>query len=417
MNPTQAEAWFLREVRDALSHLYDYPYLQAHSLAAHLLPSSGLVPRERARQLRTLLVGAIDELNPGPDVPFRSVRARAYCALNLRYVEGLSIAELARELAVSDRQVYRDLRKAEQDLASLLWARRPAAATGEPEGRSEPPGTQIVLSEAERLAMVVEEVCLGPLVQGTLDVVARLGEQRGVRLRAEIADDAISVHTDRMLARQTLVSALSHVIQDAEPGTSVSVESRTAGNWVRIEISYLRQGTAQGAETLPLAAQELLGRLGGRWSAYRREDGRSVVTMLLRGRPGTAVLVIDDNEGLLDLFRRFLADQDYDLTGASDGREGLRLAEERSPDIIVLDVMMPHQDGWEILQRLRSHAAMQQIPVVVCSVLGDPQLALSLGATDFVPKPVNRDRLLQALARCRPGNRVHWLPASPVDTV
>jgi CheY-like chemotaxis protein len=412
----QVEGWFIEAVRDALGHLYDFPYLQAHPLATHLLPGTDPGPRERVRLLRTLIIGAIDELNPGSDVPFRSVRARAYYALKMRYVEGLSVGELARELSVTHRQVYRDLHKAELDLAALLWARRTVPRTDEPEAQGRPQGAQSVLSEAERVAMMSEEVCLGPLVQGALEVVGRLCTQRGVHVRSEIGD-TISVYTDRMLARQALVSAVSHVIQDAEPGTSVWIRGRTAGNWVYVEISYVQKSSPPGPETLPVAAQELLRRLGGRWSAHRREDGRSVVSISLRRRPGTSVLVIDDNEGLLDLFRRFLTDQDYDLSGASDGREGLRLAEEKSPDVIVLDVMMPRQDGWEILQHLRSKASTRHIPVIVCSVLDDPQLALSLGAADFVPKPVSRDRLLSALARCRAGSRPHSPPASPAGTV
>lgn len=113
------------------------------------------------------------------------------------------------------------------------------------------------------------------------------------------------------------------------------------------------------------------------------------------------LLVIDDSEGLAELFRRYLTGEDYRLVGAQDVIQGLRLAEEHSPDVIVLDVMMPQQDGWEVLQLLRNRQRTRYIPVLVCSVIDDPELAFSLGAAEFLAKPVKREQLLTALEQCR----------------
>lgn len=82
------------------------------------------------------------------------------------------------------------------------------------------------------------------------------------------------------------------------------------------------------------------------------------------------------------------------------------------PDVILLDVMMPHQDGWQVLQRLQAQVGTQHIPVIVCSVFDDPELARSLGAVDFLPKPVSRLQLLRALSRRRENSRVRSRPAS-----
>ena len=103
---------------------------------------------------------------------------------------------------------------------------------------------------------------------------------------------------------------------------------------------------------------------------------------------------------MIELFRRYLADEDYRLVGVRDGQEGLRLADETQPDIIVLDVMIPQQDGWEVLQRLRTQESTCHIPVIICSVLDDPKLAFSLGADDFLAKPLTQSRFLATLSRC-----------------
>ena len=112
---------------------------------------------------------------------------------------------------------------------------------------------------------------------------------------------------------------------------------------------------------------------------------------------GPTVLIVDDNAGLVDLLQRYLADQPYRVMTATGGREGLRLAREAAPSVIVLDVMMPEMDGWEILQRLRTYPDTAQTPVIICSAVGEPELAQSLGATAFLQKPVRREDFLTAL--------------------
>jgi CheY-like chemotaxis protein len=73
------------------------------------------------------------------------------------------------------------------------------------------------------------------------------------------------------------------------------------------------------------------------------------------------------------------------------------MAEEQAPQVIVLDVMMPERDGWTVLGQLREHPKTHDIPVIVCSILSQEQLALTLGAAQFLRKPVTRQALLSAL--------------------
>jgi Amt family ammonium transporter len=75
------------------------------------------------------------------------------------------------------------------------------------------------------------------------------------------------------------------------------------------------------------------------------------------------------------------------------------LTQELLPDVIVLDVMMPGMHGWEVLQRIRNHPQTAQIPVIICSVVNNPELAQALGASTFLPKPIRQEDVLTALGR------------------
>ena len=114
-----------------------------------------------------------------------------------------------------------------------------------------------------------------------------------------------------------------------------------------------------------------------------------------------AVLVVEDNAGAIELYRRYLADApEWQLAAAVDPRVCLDMATRLRPSAIVLDIMMPQQDGWSVLQALHTHPVTRAIPVVICSVFSDPGLAEALGATAYLTKPVSRLEFLAALERC-----------------
>jgi signal transduction histidine kinase/DNA-binding response OmpR family regulator len=115
--------------------------------------------------------------------------------------------------------------------------------------------------------------------------------------------------------------------------------------------------------------------------------------------PGTCVLVIDDNASQRDLMRRYLVKEGYCVRCASSGEEGLRLAREMLPIAITLDVMMPELDGWEVLKVLQSDPVLAEIPVIMLTMVDDPERGIGFGATEYLTKPVNRQRLARILKR------------------
>jgi CheY-like chemotaxis protein len=113
------------------------------------------------------------------------------------------------------------------------------------------------------------------------------------------------------------------------------------------------------------------------------------------------VLVVDDNLDLVHFYKRFVEGTEYEIVHVSQGSEVWQAAATRSPDMIVLDVMLPDMNGWHLLREMQKSPVTQQIPVIVCSVINQEELAKTLGATAYLAKPVHRQQFLQALDRLR----------------
>jgi two-component system alkaline phosphatase synthesis response regulator PhoP len=110
------------------------------------------------------------------------------------------------------------------------------------------------------------------------------------------------------------------------------------------------------------------------------------------------ILVVDDDKSIVKVLVGYLEQSGYQTIAAYDGDSALHALRRERPDLILLDLMMPNRDGWELLQALRADPTTSPIPVIVCSVLEDPDLALSLGAQAYLKKPIGAVDLLQALA-------------------
>ena len=118
---------------------------------------------------------------------------------------------------------------------------------------------------------------------------------------------------------------------------------------------------------------------------------------------GKLVLVIDDDGAQRELLTRFLLRDGFAVRTAVDGEEGLRLAAELRPSAILLDVMMPRMDGWQVLSRLKADPELAAVPVVMASFVNEQALGRSLGAVDYLLKPVDWGALRTAMDRFRAG--------------
>src|SRR5882757_7205734 len=105
------------------------------------------------------------------------------------------------------------------------------------------------------------------------------------------------------------------------------------------------------------------------------------------------ILVIDDDPSVRDLMSRFLTKLNFHVVAAANGEEGIRLAKQVHPLLITLDVVMPDCDGWAVLNRLKSDSKLAEIPVIMVTIVDNEAMGLELGASNYLIKPVDRDRL------------------------
>jgi adenylate cyclase len=132
------------------------------------------------------------------------------------------------------------------------------------------------------------------------------------------------------------------------------------------------------------------------------ERGKDNPAAMPPGRNNT-VLVIDDDPTVRDLMRRLLAKEGYDVLTAPGGREGLVLARKFRPSVITLDVLMPAFDGWNVLREAKSDPALATIPIIMVTIVDEKKKGFSLGASDYLAKPLDRKKLSAVLARYRNG--------------
>ncbi|MBI4494088.1 MAG: response regulator, partial [Chloroflexi bacterium] len=111
------------------------------------------------------------------------------------------------------------------------------------------------------------------------------------------------------------------------------------------------------------------------------------------------VLVVDDDPTVRDLMTRFLGKEGYRVVCAESGEAGLRLARETHPAAITLDVMMPGMDGWSVLSALKADPDLADIPVVMLTMVDEKNLGYTLGASDYLVKPIDRERVAAALRK------------------
>jgi len=128
------------------------------------------------------------------------------------------------------------------------------------------------------------------------------------------------------------------------------------------------------------------------------------------------ILVIDDDAAVRDLMSRFLVKLGFNVVTARDGDEGLKLARKIRPVIITLDVVMPSIDGWGVLKRLKADPELAEIPVIMVTIVDNVVAGLNLGASSYLVKPVDRDRLAELIEKHRGSRTVPSRGAGPGES-
>jgi CheY-like chemotaxis protein len=398
---------FSEQVKDALQHLYDVAYLPRLELAQLLTDQGEMSWDERSQALRRQLIQAIDRLDPGPGLPFTARERRSFTILSARYARSMTSQEVMDELAISERQYWREHKKAIDALVDLLW-----------QGDSgSPVDTAIVPSGEDRDAVAreeaglmtshstVEEVNGGEIIRQVAWALQKVTDSRGINLRLDISDPPPLVFADRIILRQICLNLISYAY-DITADKCVSLELSESLEGVQLIVTTAMQ---EGCDVLTWRTglglnivRQLVESQNGRYHVEMMNPCQWVATINLHQAQRVPILVIDDNQAIINLFQRYLAGSRFRVIGAESGQKALQLASQVKPAAITLDVMMPTQDGWETLQALRAIPEMLATPIIICSILNEPGLAYSLGANDFIRKPVNRLTLLHTLENWTP---------------
>lgn len=225
--------------------------------------------------------------------------------------------------------------------------------------------------------------------------------QRGLAVRLALSDPALRVLADPTLLRQLLLGLLGFLIERTAGG-GVQVDGQLTAERFSLSIVAdppwaVRAATEAEITERLTAFEEMATLAGAALEAFRLEAAVVGFAVKLSLDTQRTVLVVDDNEDVLELCSRYLARHDYGVATAPSAERAIELIAQLQPFAVVLDLMLPGQDGWDALRAILGRPATRHVPVVICSVLKQKELALSLGATAFLEKPITEERLIAAL--------------------
>jgi len=352
----------------------------------------------------TLSPPPIEALEPAPDDPAFSQRCEIYEPLYYRYVQQMPQRQVAEQLAMSIRHLRRKEHAAIEVLAAWLWERYGLTDQQEPSEEAqptaaEPPGINDELAWL-RDTPIEAPAQLQDAAEQAVKLVAPIAAQHDVQMETRLSATLPGLAVHGTALKQMLVDLLTAAVHHS-PGGRVTLSATQTGPHVVIQV-HGRPSASAGAKMPPAdtASLELAARLAQlSRGALRVHDCASgyLAELTLPPLGQRTVLVIDDNADTLQLFRRYTAGSRYRLVTTRDPERALELAQEHSPQAIVLDVMMPRIDGWRLLGNLREHPGMRSIPILVCTIVPQQEMAIALGASGYLQKPVTRRQFLDAL--------------------
>jgi signal transduction histidine kinase/DNA-binding response OmpR family regulator len=306
--------------------------------------------------------------------------------------------------------------------------------------------------EAGKMELYLESFDLRALVKDVESTITPLVEKNQNVIEVKCAADVGVMYADVTRVRQVLFNLLSNAakftergriileveagsvadedsiffkVSDSGIGISPEQQARLFQAFTQADASTSRKygGTGLGLVISQRFCQMMGGDIGveselGRGSSFtvrlprtvgeRKTAASSGATLVPAPRgssgvaaPHTKVLVIDDDLDARDLLVRGLAKDGFDIHVASSGEEGIRMAADLKPDVISLDVLMPGMDGWTVLRSLKSNPDTANIPVIMVSMLDNKDMGYALGASDYLLKPFDRERLVAVLRKYR----------------
>lgn len=301
--------------------------------------------------------------------------------------------------------------------------------------------------EAGRMELHIEKFALWDLVQNVVETARPLSDRNENTLTIDVAPELGHMTADITKMRQILFNLLSNAAKFTTKGTiALTVRPQEANHRAGFQFTVVDTGIGIAPENQNQLFQEFVQAdssttrqyggtglglaitrrfclmMGGNiqftsevgkgttftvWLPQEVKSGvpsiapvstiaQTAATLSSERRP---VLVVDDDPATLELIEHHLKEEGLSVVTARNGQEALKLAKEVRPIAITLDIVMPEMDGWNVLARLKADPELAHIPVIILTIRDDRNVGYALGATDFLTKPIERERLLGILKR------------------
>ncbi len=277
-------------------------------------------------------------------------------------------------------------------------------------------------------------------LENGLTMIRERANRHGIALSLEVDPTLDVIEADERKVKQVIFNLLSNAVKFTPDGGQVGIEARLQEDEVQITVWDTGIGIApedqerifeefqqvggvsvqkQEGTGLGLSlAKKFVELHGGRiWVESVVVQGsrftftlpvhralQPVVTpaeqsLTMPEHEAPMILVVEDDPQAAELLRLYLAGAGYHVEIARDGEEGFRKACALKPDLLTLDLVLPKIDGWDLLTRLKGTPETREIPVVIVSIIEERGKGFALGATDYLVKPVRREKLVHALQR------------------
>jgi signal transduction histidine kinase/ActR/RegA family two-component response regulator len=317
--------------------------------------------------------------------------------------------------------------------------------------------------EAGKMGLHVENFEVGMMIQEMVATLQPTIAKNSNTLDLHLAEDLGTMRSDITKVRQILSNLLSNACKFTDHGTiTMNVDRTSDKQWIRFRVGDTGIGISEeqqenlfkefaqadvsiarkyGGTGLGLAICHRFAQLMGGNISVDSELGKgSLFTVHLPAQASSemagktppkpaketepaeleqkpqaeTILVIDDDAAVRDLMHRFLGKLGFHVVTAANGEEGLRLAKRVRPMVITLDVVMQGVDGWGVLQRLKTDPELSKIPVIMVTIVDNEVMGMNMGASNYLVKPVDRERLAELVEKYRAGGRSNESPGDPV---
>ncbi|MGQ9600688.1 MAG: response regulator, partial [Anaerolineae bacterium] len=306
--------------------------------------------------------------------------------------------------------------------------------------------------EAGKMELSFQPIDFGEVIRGVMSTAIALVKNKPIELQQSVSADLPAVIADERRIRQVLLNLVSNAAKFTDEGF-IRVEATCDEEFVTVSVAdsgigipsdklpHIFEAFTQvdtsparkyGGTGLGLAISKSFIELHGGKIWVKSESGKgSTFTFRLpiQGPPswhelesvegegalsltadedlagdkgkdkGKIVLCVDDDEGVITLFHRYLDEQGYRVVGLTDPTRVMEEVKRLQPYAITLDVMMPGKDGWQVIQELKADPQTRDIPVIMCTIVSEEGRGITLGAADYLVKPILEQDLVLALER------------------